>query len=149
AQGEVVVVGEWRLEVLHPPEEAASLSENDGSLVLSATARGLTVLLTGDLETKGEVQLLRGAHDRLRADVLKVGHHGSRSSTDPRFLRAVSPRLALLSAGRANRFGHPHATVLDRLGRQGTRTLRTDQGGAIHLTIRPGGQLRIRRPGGD
>ncbi len=70
----------------------------------------------------------------MRADVLKVGHHGSRTSSTPAFLEAVAPREAVVSAGCRNRFGHPHATTLAALGAAGARVWRTDEEGAVTVT---------------
>src|SRR4029077_19570138 len=85
--------------------------------------------LTGDIEAAGE-EALGG----VAAQVLKVPHHRSRSSSTPGFLAAVSPRVALVSVGHANRFGHPHPSVVDRYGRAGVWLLRTDRDGAITVS---------------
>ncbi|RMH18317.1 MAG: MBL fold metallo-hydrolase [Acidobacteria bacterium] len=143
-------LGRWRLAVLHPPPAASRRrhgGDNDRSLVLAASVHGRRVLLTGDLEAAGERRLLRASREALAADVLKVAHHGSKTSSTAAFLRAVAPRLALISAGRHNPYGHPAAPVLARLEGAGIRVLRTDRGGAVELTIPAGGPLRIRRPG--
>ena len=89
-----------------------------------------SVLLTGDIEQASEAALsARGA--ALQSDVLKVAHHGSRTSSTPALLAAVAPTLAVVSAGRGNRFGHPHPEVLARLS--AARVLRTDRVGGISL----------------
>ena len=74
--------------------------------------------------------------------MLKVAHHGSRSSTTERFLDAVQPRLAVISCGRRNLFGHPHQSVLDALGDRRIRTWRTDRSGSIDVEVR-GGRLYV------
>ena len=89
------------------------------------------MLLTGDVELMGQAELLTSGVD-LRADVLKVPHHGSRYSS-PRFLATVQPRVGLISVGAGNSYGHPSALLLDALARQGTRVLRTDQDGDIAI----------------
>jgi competence protein ComEC len=111
--------------------------ENNASVVLRVDAGGRRVLLTGDVEAEAEIALALGDVD-LRADVLKVAHHGSRSSTTPRFLDAVQPRLAMISCGRRNLFGHPHPSVLDELHDRRIRIWRTDRSGSIDLDIREG-----------
>jgi len=122
----------WRLRVLHPV--VARLEDsNSGSIVLQAEAAGWKVLLTGDIGSKTERSLVREFRDELASDILKVAHHGSGRSSDSLFLRTVSPRLALISAGRSNRYGHPHPAVLQRLNREGSLILRTDTQGAAHL----------------
>jgi competence protein ComEC len=78
--------------------------------------------------------LLRRARDRLRADVLKVGHHGSRTSSSPAFVAAVGPSEAVISAGCRNRFGHPHPSTLATLSAAGARIWRTDRDGAVVVT---------------
>ncbi|WP_127783474.1 ComEC/Rec2 family competence protein [Rhodococcus sp. X156] len=108
---------------------------NDYSVVLSARTAAGRVLLTGDVEESGQSALLHSGAD-LRADVLKVPHHGSRFSV-PEFLDAVHPRLAVVSVGTGNTYGHPNAGVLDHLARQGATTVRTDQRGDIALLPGP------------
>lgn len=140
-------VGGWRLDVLHPaPGER--LEGNDGSLVMRARARGVGVLLTGDVETPTERALLRdvGATG-LEAAILKVAHHGSSTSTGAELLVAVGPRLALISAGPDNRYGHPAPSVLARLRRAGVRVLRTDRDGLVRLRIDRRGGLHVSLPG--
>ena len=91
-----------------------------------------SVLLTGDLETKGERYLIR-QNVYIKADVLKVGHHGSKSSSSVNWLTAVSPKQAVISVGRDNRYGHPHQEVLERLSN--TEILRTDEKGNIEIDL--------------
>jgi competence protein ComEC len=92
------------------------------------------ILLVGDAERDEEGSLLGVARSRLRADVLKVGHHGSRTSSSPAFLAAVAPSYAVVSAGRRNRFGHPSPVTLSSLAAAGARTFRTDRDGAVVVT---------------
>jgi competence protein ComEC len=116
---------------------------NDASLVIRATTPAGRVLLTGDVELPGQGRLVSSGAD-LRADVLKVPHHGSRYTT-PRFLRAVRPRLALISVGAGNDYGHPNPFVIDTLARAGTRVLRTDQEGDIAVLPGPQGPRFVAR----
>lgn len=120
-----------RLQVLAPtPEYTAFRSgkepANNDSLALRITYGRRSFLLTGDLEAAVERELLE-AGAALTADVLKVAHHGSRTSTTPEFLAAVNPSIAVISAGFENAFNHPHPDVLRRL--ENTLLLRTDLGG--------------------
>ena len=127
---------EVQWEWLHPARSFSG-SENDASVVLKLTAYNTTVLFTGDIGTEGENELLeRGLTS---VDVLKVAHHGSRSSTSQAFLAATRPKIAVISAGRNNRYGHPAADVLKRLESSGSKVLRTDQDGAVTLLISPEG----------
>ncbi|MEV4733220.1 DNA internalization-related competence protein ComEC/Rec2 [Saccharopolyspora sp. NPDC049426] len=116
---------------------------NDSSLVIRATTPAGRVLLTGDVELPGQGRLVSSGAD-LRADVLKVPHHGSRYTT-PRLLRAVRPRLALISVGAGNDYGHPNPFVIDTLARAGTRVLRTDQEGDIAVLPGPRGPRFVAR----
>ncbi len=144
--GEQAAIGRWRLTALHP-EPGERRFENDRSLVLLAEAAGTRVLLTGDIEEWAEHRLLSTWGDALRADVLKVAHHGSRTSTTTRFLDAVHPRLALISAGPGNPYHHPSSTVLARLSARRIPTLRTDRHGMIRLRLQAQGCFRIELPG--
>jgi len=117
------------------PEEIAPEAKNNDSLVLRLHFRNRTFLLPGDAEKESESALLsQNSGDALRADVLKVGHHGSKNSTTPEFLAVVQPRLGIISAGEANPYGHPHAELLERLEKAGVRVLRTDQDGMVQVT---------------
>ena len=107
------------VEALHPPANGlpagVERNANNESLALRLDYGDVSFLLTGDIEVEAERYLVEAAGDRLQADVLKVGHHGSRTSTTQAFLDRVNPRSAVISAGRENRFGHPHADVVERL----------------------------------
>jgi competence protein ComEC len=111
--------------------------ENNDSLALRIAYGERSFLLTGDLERAEEGRLL--AEDRIRvSDVLKVGHHGSKTSTIDPFLDAVRPSLAIISAGFENSFGHPQPEVLGRLENRRTAVLRTDLAGLS--TVRTDGK---------
>jgi competence protein ComEC len=120
------------LEVLHPPPgyRRGLPAANDDSLVLRVTHLGSSMLLTGDVESEGEALLLDPVVP-LSAQLLKVPHHGSDSSSSLRFLRRVSPRAAIISVGTGNPWGHPSGRVLERFQALGIRTERTDRDGAI------------------
>ena len=92
------------------------------------------MLLVGDAQSDEENDLLARAPEKLVADVLKVGHHGSATSSSPAFLAAVAPREAIISVGRRNRFGHPHPRTLAALAACGARVWRTDRDGAVTVT---------------
>jgi competence protein ComEC len=139
-------LGRWRLQALHP--EADDRHEaNERSLVLLAETRGRRVLLTGDIESWAEYRLADCCARDLRADVLKVAHHGSRTSSTATFLAAASPRLALISAGVNNLYHHPAPEVVERLQEQGALILRTDRVGEILVRFQDHGRLRIETPG--
>ena len=130
---------EWdgvRFEFLHPAPGTA-YRRNDGSCVLRVAAAGGSMLLTGDVERAAETQLI-SSNMRIRADVLLVPHHGSRTSSTAPFISAVSPRWAVVTAGYRNRFGHPHPDVLERYRTAGVQVLRTDRDGAISVHLENG-----------
>jgi competence protein ComEC len=144
--GERARVGRWRLRALHPRAGDAGRG-NGSSLVLAAEAFGRRVLLTGDLDARGEARLLRGEAPWLSCDVLKVAHHGSRTSSSPLFLAAAHPRWGLISVGRHNPYHHPSPEVLGRLRQRGIAVLRTDRDGMVEVAIDPDGTLRVDLPG--
>jgi competence protein ComEC len=94
------------------------------------------VLLTGDIERAAEEVLTRTQPQNLKADVLLVPHHGSRSSSSAPFIAAVAPRWAVVTAGYRNRFGHPSAEVLERYRTAGVRVVRTDLDGATSIYLK-------------
>ncbi len=139
-------VGGVILEVLAPcPGVDPDASANDSSLVLRISYGARTALLVGDAEHDEERALLLDHRASLRADLLKVGHHGSRTSSSPAFLAAVRPSLAAISAGVRNRFGHPHPLTLATLAAQGIAVARTDRGGEI-VWETDGDRVRVTRP---
>jgi competence protein ComEC len=119
------------------------LGTNDASLVVRLTYAGQRLLLTGDIGEEGEAELLDGrAGTDLGCDVLKMPHHGSRHASGEAFLHAVSPRVAVASAGKYNRFGLPSPAALDRYQRRGISVLRTDRDGAVGMVVDKVGNLR-------
>jgi competence protein ComEC len=132
------------VQPLWPPREGAVSTRdrsNDRSLVLHVALAGVRVLLPGDLEAAGEGALLASGAD-LAAELLKLPHHGSRTSSSPEFLAAVGARWAVASAPRAGRFGMPHAEVLARLEADGVGLAWTGRDGAVLVGLAPG--LRVR-----
>ncbi|MER5458502.1 ComEC/Rec2 family competence protein [Micromonospora sp. NPDC002389] len=129
------------LVVLGPPYpmRGTRSDPNNNSLVLRATVAGVRILLAGDAETE-EQQALREHLPPygLRADVLKVAHHGS-AYQDPAFLDAIAPAVALVPVGAGNTYGHPNEAVLARLSRGGARVLRTDLDGDVAVVVGPSG----------
>ena len=133
-RGQFIDLGDGAtLDVLSPDADDPLLPTydlNTDSTVLRLTMGDASFLLTGDLDAAGEANLIRAGAD-LHATVLKVGHHGSDTSSSPAFLTRVSPQIAAISVGAHNTFGHPTQTVLDRLS--GDLVLRTDQQGDVHF----------------
>jgi competence protein ComEC len=143
-----LVGADLRVTPLWPPPRAEDLSDNDRSLVLRVEIAGLRALLLGDLEARGEAALLAGGA-ALRADVLKLGHHGSRSSSTTQLLAAVRPRLAIASAPRYGRFGWPHALVRERVAAAGAALGWTGRDGALVVAAGPAPCLRAWRRGDE
>jgi competence protein ComEC len=132
-QGDCEALGAVAIEVLSPvfAQEIAG-RQNDDSLVLRAVYGSQSFLLTGDIERRAEQALLAGP---LLGSftVLKLAHHGSRTSTSPQFLDRVQPSFAIVSSGYRNSYGHPHPDVIRRLKRHGVSVLRTDQNGLVSV----------------
>jgi competence protein ComEC len=145
-RGDVFEADGYRITVLHPYKEFYTLSEdsyseeNSSSLVLKIAGERKSFLFAGDIEEEAEEDI---AHLKtwLASDVMKVPHHGSRTSAQDDFLREVSPTIAVISAGRDNAFGHPSQEVLDKF--EGKNVLRTDQDGAI-LIVEKGEDLLVK-----
>jgi competence protein ComEC len=131
-RGVRINLGGSLVEVLNPGGgEAPNRSgANRGSLAMRIGLHYRNALLTGDLERDTENELLRTGYD-LQADLLKVGHHGSRTSTSTGFLAAVAPEIALISVGSSNPWGHPHKDVIERLLTAGSIIHRSDRDGAV------------------
>lgn len=117
------------VEVLYAPEVSGG-SGNEASVVYRVSYGRASFLITGDLEKSQEEKLLSSGVD-IHAKVLKVGHHGSDTSSSETFLSAISPRYAVISVGRDNRFGHPKAKTLEKLEAAGIDVYRTDEDGAV------------------
>lgn len=138
-RGQSWKVGEHVFKVISPYGDESE--SNARSVVLWGKVSGVSFLFTGDLEEEGEARILkdRGA---VGADVLKAGHHGSQTSSTAPFIERASPEYAIISAGKNNRYGHPHGDVLNRLKERGAAILRTDQLGDIEFLVR-GGKVKI------
>lgn len=133
--GKAIAAGRARIRVLAPcPGYDSGLEPNDNSLVVRIDFGKRSLLFAGDAEAHEEASLV-AQWALLRADVLKVAHHGSRTSTTAAFLHAVSPQLAVISAGAGNRFGHPHPDVLGRLQAKAPHVISlAETGGALLST---------------
>jgi competence protein ComEC len=132
--------GDVHLTVLAPPSAPhphlatwRPLTENDRSLVILLQYGAIRILLTGDIEHATERWLMAHADD-LRADILQIAHHGSRTSTLPAFVKRVQPEVGMISVGAGNPYGHPHPQVLATLQQHNVRLFRTDRHGAITIT---------------
>lgn len=127
------------IETLWPLETGGAPQENENSSVFMINYRGIRIMVTGDLDTEGEKKMTEyytsaGKQDKLKADVLNVGHHGSLTSTSEELLDVVRPSIAVVQVGR-NNYGHPKKEVLDRLKEHKIAVFRNDENGAIGLDI--------------
>ena len=128
------------LEILWPSvaEKISENAINNNSLVCKFVYKNFSMLLTGDIESIAEEKLL-GKYkntNRLNANILKIAHHGSKTSSIQEFLNKVNPKIALIGVGRKNKFGHPNQEVLERLKEKGIQIYRTDQNGEIQIIVK-------------
>ena len=137
-RGHALRVAGIPIRILGPDRSWEGSSTNDGSVVILAGTAPNRVLLPGDLEVRGEAELLSSG-ESIRAEALIVAHHGSRSGSCTEFLDRARPEWAVVSAGFRNRFGHPHPEVQRRIAEAGARLLRTDLDGAVVVRASPAG----------
>jgi len=133
--GQKITIGKTSFEILFPFENLENKSVKDAnntSIVLRLDFGEISLLFTGDIYKSVERELLSLAK-QLDTDVLKVGHHGSKTSTAEEFIIVVSPEIAVISVGRNNSYGHPHQETLDTLEKYGIRIFRTDLNGDIKI----------------
>lgn len=126
-----------RAEILFP-DTNNKISENEinnNSLVLKMYYKDISILFTGDIEEKAENVLVTLYGTKLKSDILKVGHHGSKTSSTHEFIELVKPKIALIGVGKDNNFGHPNQEVINRLEAIGSKVFRTDEMGEIKVTI--------------
>lgn len=131
-----------KIEVLGPDEDAVQDDDNNNaSIVIKLTYGSTSFLLTGDAEFPQNKVVLSHGFD-VRSNVLKLGHHGSRTSTNEDWLQKVQPQLGIISAGKDNSFGHPHPEVIEALGKLNIPYIRTDEHGTITVTS-DGATIRV------
>ncbi|PIR65750.1 MAG: hypothetical protein COU52_02485 [Candidatus Omnitrophica bacterium CG10_big_fil_rev_8_21_14_0_10_43_8] len=123
------------IDILFPDRDVTDWATNDGSVVARLSYGKTAVMLTGDAPIKAEnIILSENSQEKLQSVILKVGHHGSRTSTSASFVRALAPSYALISDGKNNKYGHPHQETLNTLAQLGVKVLRTDELGTIVFT---------------
>ena len=123
-------MGDMLVELLAPVSDEQD-DLNNASVVAKLTYGNVSFLFTGDAETDSEKEMLARDAAALDVDILKVGHHGSNTSSSEKFLTAVSPKVAVISAGLYNEYGHPHSEVVNRLESMNAALYRTDKNGSI------------------
>ncbi|MGP4074468.1 DNA internalization-related competence protein ComEC/Rec2 [Halobacillus sp. K22] len=127
-----VLIADHSFHVLYPKGDAGN--PNDNSMVLWTEIGGLSWLFTGDISTENEAELME-SYPSMKADVLKVAHHGSNTSSSREWVEWLKPEVSLLSAGRNNRYGHPHEEVLQRLEESGSLLYVTKTHGAVQYVF--------------
>lgn len=140
--GDEIEVGELKVEITVPRLRYKNHPINNGSVLMTAKVGAARFLLTGDIERDAELDLVDEAGGRLEADVLKVPHHGSRTSTSEELLEAVRPRVAVISCALDNLYGHPAPEVLARLRAHSIHVIRTDRSGSVRMKI-VGSRIRL------
>jgi competence protein ComEC len=138
--GRILRLDGVELDFLWPTSRAVASNDalrdaNEISAVMRLRYGQFSALLTGDAPTEVEDSLIHHLGPSLRSQVLKAGHHGSSTSTSEAFLRAVRPRLVVISVGRRNRYGHPAPEVVARLRRDGIEVARTDRESTVSLRV--------------
>ena len=124
------------LEVLWPLVDVGVISRNDTSLVVTLRSNGDCALFTGDIDSKTENDLVTRYGETINCDVLKIAHHGSKYSSSPEFLQAVSPVVSVIEVGK-NSYGHPALETLKRITEAGSGIWRTDHDGMVRVILKP------------
>ena len=131
-------------DIIWPEKEQISENVlNNNSIVAKLNYNQFSVLFTGDIEAIAEKQIIKKYGTDLKANIVKVAHHGSKSSTIQEFVNLVKPQIALIGVGEKNTFGHPNSGVLLRLKSIGTRVFRTDKCGEVSIVINKHGKIKI------
>ena len=146
-KGDSINFNNAKIEILYPDNEIINdNAKNNNALVCKLIYNNFSMLFTGDIEEIAEKKILKlyeKNKEKLRADVLKVGHHGSKTSSSYDFIKTVSPKIALIGVGKDNNFGHPNLGVIERLEKSGATIYRTDYMGEIELSIKSNGNMTI------
>jgi competence protein ComEC len=119
------------IDILFPDRDVSFWDTNDGSIVARLTYGNTSILLTGDSTVATEKIILSQDSENVKSSILKVGHHGSRTSTSDILVEAVAPKYALISSGKDNKYGHPHPEAMSTLNQYGANIFRTDLLGTI------------------
>lgn len=140
-KGDKFNIGNLKFEIIHPKNEFITDNPlNNNAIVSKISYYNFKMLFTGDIEEIAEKNLL---NENLKADLLKVGHHGSKTSTTKEFLDKVNPKIALIGVGKNNKFGHPNDEVIKRLENKNIKIYRTDINGEINININKNGKVKI------
>ena len=133
------------INIFYPPENLEYDDLNNNSIVTKLTYNKFTMLFTGDIE-KSEENILNKYKSRdLQSSIIKIAHHGSKTSSSEEFIKAVNPKIALIGVGENNKFGHPNKKVLERLKNINCKIYRTDKMGEIEIKVSKEGNLIINK----
>ena len=116
---------------------------NNNSLVFKMNYKSISALFTGDIEKIAEEKIISNVKEELKSTIIKVAHHGSKTSSTEKFIEKVKPKIALIGVGENNTFGHPSNITIETLEKAGTKIYRTDKMGEIILKINKKGQIKI------
>ena len=134
------------LDILWPTENLISTNAlNNNAMVFNLHYKKFSMLFTGDIEEASEKEILKlysKNKDLLKANILKVAHHGSKTSSTSEFINVVNPKIAVIGVGKNNKFGHPNENVLERLKQLGCKVFRTDLGGEISIEVNRSSEYR-------
>jgi len=145
-QGDVLSIDKnVKMDIFYPVEELEYEDLNNNSIVAKLTYNSFSILFTGDIEKSEENLAYKYKNGELKSNVLKVAHHGSKTSSSNEFLEAVKPKIALIGVGENNTFGHPNDSVIKRLQEIGYKILRTDKMGEIEIRVNKKGKILIKR----
>lgn len=138
-KGDIIKIKDATIEILYPNnEKIVENPKNNNAIVCKVEWRKFSILFTGDIEEKAErkiLQMYENDLEILKSSILKVGHHGSKTSSTEEFIQAVNPKIALIGVGKNNKFGHPNSGVIERLEKIGCKIYRTDRKGEITIKM--------------
>lgn len=141
SKGDKFYIDNVEFEVMHPENNIKFKDDlNNNSLVIKIKVDEITLLITGDIEKQAEMLII---NENISANILKVAHHGSNTSTSEEFINKVSPQVALIGVGENNNFGHPAENVIERLNKIACNIFRTDNHGEVKLRLFKNGEIKI------
>lgn len=134
-----------KLDIFYPPEKLEYEDLNNNSIVAKLSYNKFTILFTGDIEKSEENILNKYNQKDLESTIIKIAHHGSKTSSSKEFIKAVKPKIALIGVGKNNKFGHPNVEVLERLRNVKCKIYRTDEMGEIEIKVNGEGKIWTRK----
>lgn len=133
------------IKIIYPESKLYFDDINSNSIVAKLTYNKFIMLFTGDIESKAEERIVNIAQNELKSTILKVAHHGSKTSSTEELLKAVKPQIALIGVGKDNKFGHPNEEIIKRIESYGTKIYRTDEHGEITIRINEEGRIWLNK----